>query len=54
MSHHKAVFVRNYRKEQEDIGNARNIISDKIDLISDLCYDISDWRWNIWEAILNT
>ena len=48
----RAAFVGNHRKEQESIGNSRNRISDKIDLISDLYYDISDWRWNMWETIM--
>ena len=37
-------IVGNHRKKAESTGENRDIISDKIDHISDLCYDISDWR----------
>lgn len=43
-------IIRNNRKLSEILGQ----ISDKIDYISDLYYDISEWRWNIWETTMNT
>ena len=58
VNHHRAVFAYmagvftngcmnacSDRKQKKFIGEWRVIFPIKIDCVSDVCYDISDWRW---------
>jgi len=54
VNYHETAFCRKSSEINGITGNTSSNISDWLDRISDICYDISDWRWNIWEETLNT